>query len=265
MYKGLVDSTVCFIDILGFSNMITNEFGKGKGEELFENFYSIITDIYKWMKETNKINGEIKIFTDNIVLGKPIRDDGESELGSIFTTISAYQLQLALEGMFVRGGITTGLHYMDDDIVFGPALIEAYNLESKEANVPRVILSESAVELVHDHVKYYSKDFESPQERDLLIDSDGNWFINYLEASIIDYSEESYVEAIECLKKHKMIVENKLDCYKNNSKIFSKFLWVANYHNYFCSYRFKGFDELLVNSDRMTISPRLIDRIKDIV
>lgn len=47
--------------------------------------------------------GVLKTFTDNIVIGHPIYEDGESQLGSIFLNYAAYQLSLTLEGFFVRG------------------------------------------------------------------------------------------------------------------------------------------------------------------
>lgn len=42
--------------------------------------------------------------------------------------IAAYQCTLLEHGFFVRGGIAIGEHYMDRDIVFGSALIEAHSL-----------------------------------------------------------------------------------------------------------------------------------------
>ena len=69
---------------------------------------------------------EIKIFTDNFVLGHPWFDEyGESELGNIFDAIAHIQLTFALSNIFIRGGIAMSDLYMDENIVLGPALIEA--------------------------------------------------------------------------------------------------------------------------------------------
>ena len=46
------------------------------------------------------------------------------------------------KGILLRGGITVGQLCHKDNIVYGPAMVEAYELESKSAIYPRVIVSE---------------------------------------------------------------------------------------------------------------------------
>ncbi len=46
------------------------------------------------------------------------------------------------EGIMIRGGVTIGDLYHRNNIVYGPAMIEAYRLESKCAIYPRIIMSE---------------------------------------------------------------------------------------------------------------------------
>ncbi|HEY4091712.1 MAG TPA: hypothetical protein VGN46_09375 [Luteibacter sp.] len=50
-------------------------------------------------------------------------------------------LRLLYEGYLVRGGIVFGDAYHDDLSLFGPAVEEAYLIESKQAVVPRIMLS----------------------------------------------------------------------------------------------------------------------------
>ena len=59
------------------------------------------------------------------------------------------QLIAASQGVWVRGGVTVGNILHDDDVVFGPALNRAYELESKVAKFPRIVLD---VEI--DELKY---------------------------------------------------------------------------------------------------------------
>jgi hypothetical protein len=44
------------------------------------------------------------------------------------------------EDFFVRGGLTVDLFHIREGLIFGPALVEAYELESRHAVHPRVVL-----------------------------------------------------------------------------------------------------------------------------
>ena len=83
-----------------------------------------------------------------------MRHDGEPELDQVLSDIALLQLGLAHEGFFVRGGVAVGALYIDDDMVFGPGLLDAHDAE-QNAKTPRVVLHESAVKLVKRHVTYY--------------------------------------------------------------------------------------------------------------
>ena len=56
----------------------------------------------------------MRAFTDNIVIGYPIRGrgDAESELVTIFRNLSYFQMKLTMDGFFVRGAIAVGELYM---------------------------------------------------------------------------------------------------------------------------------------------------------
>src|ERR1700734_1453383 len=45
-----------------------------------------------------------------------------------------------MKGFLLRGGITVGEVVHDDECVFGPGLVRAYELESKKAYYPRFVL-----------------------------------------------------------------------------------------------------------------------------
>lgn len=52
-----------------------------------------------------------------------------------------------MAGFWLRGAVTIGLLHHDEDIVFGPALNRAYELESRHAIFPRIILDPACAEL----------------------------------------------------------------------------------------------------------------------
>jgi len=63
----------------------------------------------------------------------------------------------------------------------------------------------------------------------------------------------------EALQKHKEVIETNLERYKNRPSIWSKYAWVANYHNFFCDQHNDYFDEnYKINMVKHRIQPMLI-------
>jgi hypothetical protein len=78
-----------------------------------------------------------------VVISVPASEKGVFNLlGGIGTLI----LGAAGSGFLVRGGVSFGDLVHDDECVFGPALNRAYELESKIADKPRVIVDRVVVE-----------------------------------------------------------------------------------------------------------------------
>lgn len=238
----LIDSIVCFTDILGFSSIVTQAKNRQAGNQLLKNLHSILMDQYDVMKEMNPY-GQFKTFTDNVILAYPkwsFGEEGEGASGSVFSSFIDYQLTMTLKGYFLRGGIAEGDYYGDADFAYGAALIEAHYLEDEEADFPRIILSEKMKDLVAIHLNYYGPKTESPQYSDLFKDDeDGYWFINYLEGLNEEYlNDQDINKYITKLLKHKDIITNRLNEFKGNQKLYDKYQWSAQYHNYFCDQYF---------------------------
>lgn len=237
----ILPSYCVYMDILGVRDETTIAFKENKGQELFDKFMLATSKAVKFIKDEDTRLWVHKIFTDNVLLGYPIRksSDGESEFGLLISGLMYYQLSMALDGFFVRGAFSMDHLYVGADVVYGPAILEAYKLESEIANNPRIIFSDEVMDLVRAHLKYYGDPKDSPQYEEIMLDTDGRYFINYL-YGIIENDEYSIDES--ALMMHKKNVEDRLRQFQNNSHIWSKYLWVANYHNYFCKL-IKGFPD----------------------
>ena len=157
--------------------MIVDSCNNGSGSQLLREINYLINKNKQCIIPNKYSQGKIKIYTDNMIVGYPIKDDGEEELDEILDNVSEYQFNLSLEGLFVRGGVSVGDFYINEDIVFGPALLDAHNTESKLACYPRIILDDKTVERLQKYINYYDV---APQHNKILIDNDGQWFLNYL-------------------------------------------------------------------------------------
>jgi hypothetical protein len=152
--KYFIKSFCAYFDILGFSQrIIENDIS------FFNTYLHILEKRLQYIKEFDEYTQfELKIFTDNFVIGHPWYDSsGEPELGQLFHILSHLQFHLATSNIYLRGALSMSDLYMDENIVLGPALLEAYELESKTAIHPRIILSKEVIKTLNIHIGYYAK------------------------------------------------------------------------------------------------------------
>ncbi|WP_139306350.1 hypothetical protein [Methylomonas sp. LWB] len=255
------------MDILGYSELIVQSQNTGTQQTVLRDLHKALSESRRRLEghdlpiEFRKLGKKdffaLKAFTDNIAIGWPVHSDAEVELGSACMKLAYFQFEMAIQGYFVRGGISLALAYIDEVAVFGDALTEAYHGESKLARDPRIILTQSAVTAAKKHLDFYSKPSFSPHVRFLLKDADGQWFLNYLHSVLIAEYENGpfYSEFL----RHKAAVEVKLAEHSANPSVWAKYAWVANYHNYFCDLHSKYFDEKhCVNVELFKSPPSLI-------
>lgn len=151
---------VCFIDILGYKDII-EKFEKDndtsiieKIQKAFRSALESITGIYKPdYSERMNIEPEkveafkkefyFKTFSDNIIISLKYKELDNSFWGRLSIMLyfsNVFQYLMLLEGIYLRGGISYGSFYSDENIIFSIALVKAYEIESKKAVFPRIVL-----------------------------------------------------------------------------------------------------------------------------
>jgi len=251
-----------FMDVLGFSSHVATSFAAGKGQEALNRYYEVFTQQLKATfnrdAEGKFRSWDVKVFTDNIVLGYAFDSwHAECEFASVARKVGVYQLLMALDNYFVRGAISVGDLFLDANTVFGPALLEAHNLESTRARDPRVILSPGVVDYVRMHIGFYCDASYAPQTRFVLLDADGELFIHYLNYLTEPYDEVPAIDS-EGLAQHKENILKNLELHRRSPKIWAKYQWVANYHDYFCEEcrEYLGYhDDLAIDRAVLEIRP----------
>lgn len=246
----LQKSVVVFIDMLGTIDM-TKEADKNKQSQiLLEQLYAPLKkaqesladkNIEMLVDRTQKDRFVLRGFSDNIVIGWPLSGSSISAAGSALhhalKKVSSFQLDMASRGFFFRGAITVGDIFIDEIAVFGCALVEAYKVERKLANTPRIILTDHANKIEFDYKDNY-KPQEGYQLTDYLqCDEDGYRFVNYLLEGLCDP---------KLITKHKDLVIEKLNKFEGDTRIRKKYLWVARYHNDFCDKYKEEFSRLRI-------------------
>lgn len=143
--------------------------------------------------------------------------------------LAGKQCDLACEGILLRGALTVADLYSNDDYVFGPALVKSYEIESKSAVFPRIVIDNQVLRMAAEHPtgKIWS-DY-------LRRGEDGLFFVDYLKGACSDrswYPDENTPSMPDTLAMHKEVIERKLNEFKmKDEKTRQKGLWLALYHN----------------------------------
>jgi hypothetical protein len=248
--------------VLGFSDRIRASYANGTQDVLLGTFHAILSKaVAKLSEDSEATLLYFKSFTDNVVLGHPrISEDMEAEFGFILWSLREYQFNMACNGFFVRGGLAVGPLFIDETSVYGTALLEAYELESKIAVNPVVVLSDEAMKLVSQHLTYYHGE-KAPHVRELLRGPDGRYFINYLTEAIFETGGGEKLSG-KLMRQHRDAIISELKAHRKKPRVFEKFAWLAAYHNHFCGQveSYPGYkDTLRIPSKELTLTFSAID------
>jgi hypothetical protein len=207
MSKDYMIRTIAFIDILGFKQLISSEKAKMVADTL-DNLHKIAT-IELERKSIYFNSLEIAYFSDSLVLSC----SSEFDYGFIQILVSL-QIELMRKGIYIRGCITKGELYHKANYLFGPALVEAYEEETKLAKYPRIILGKSYPLMG----TYFCKDY------------DGLFFIDPFKG----LQEKEWYDGADIHLIITEIIEHldtNIKLHEDNKDVFMKFSWLKQIIN----------------------------------
>lgn len=227
--KKFDDYIIAYIDFLG----IKEKMKKDSSFESLQILKFLLSGTKKtagYISDINTINNfEIKIFSDNIVIAQKVNEEKLSEqIISIVNLIGAIQFHSLMQFDFwLRGGITIGELFIDNSVVWGTGLIEAYNIENNLANYPRVILDNKLLRKYEDCEKKALNLFALIKK-----DFDGLWFVDFILAA----PNLKMIPAISEFLGEKVIRYS-----DESSRVKQKINWMITYFNlYCCKFRDRG-------------------------
>ena len=160
----------------------------------------------------------------------------------VLAGVQALGANLLAQGILCRGAVVKGLAYHRDRVLFGPAVIEAYELESRGARYPRIIVTDEVRKAAWGYHEGLWKG------RLFVQDTDGCWFINVLTPSMSEWSALSAANADVSSREFLQTVRNwlsrELNAPKSDLGKMSKLQWLGNHFNKFA--RERGKVDLLV-------------------
>lgn len=203
---------VASIDLLGVKGIIKSDVDD-KNLNQIKNIYSS----WKEMLEKDGYFQEMKIrfFSDNCVIA--LQASKLEAADKIFETTARICRFFLKRGYKPRGGITKGQFYIDEIFVWGPALVDAYLIESKQAIYPRIVIDEKIINEAREHL------------RNQLIykDEDEKMCLNYLKS--FGGNREAWIKDIEEMLRSVNQEIRKLQEDKKNKKIMDKLIWLKEF------------------------------------
>lgn len=183
---------VAFVDILGFSNMVKSDC-ENRSDSI--KYFEVLREINL---ETQKIGDcNITQFSDSVIFSLPL---SQSNYIKMIAILAEYQRKLLYHHIICRGAIAYGKHYKEDDFMFSQALIEAYQLENKDAVYPRIIISNNLLE-------YFKPEIPTPPC--LVHEKDGFYFVDYLYEADKDQSLKCLEEFNSLMHTYSLSVKEK--------------------------------------------------------
>ena len=227
---------IAFVDILGFKNLVAR---MSEDEHLFRSVRDALKHLdtqsrnfraYRKRPRNNAIASltpktdlQMTAFSDCYVL---------SEVFPAWHVVAAVQAlgsRFLAEGILTRGAVVEGPAYHNGPVVFGPGVVDAYEVESGMAFYPRIIVSENVRKAVWGY-------HEGLWKGELLKqDQDGWWFINLLVPSLSSWGALSNHHAPQDIRSHLKQVRISLIAAQKrageNPSHAAKVTWLINRYN----------------------------------
>lgn len=168
---------ILFLDFLGFKQIVEETVSDPKRLAALLRAIKFLSELEP---DEADIGKQVTQFSDSIVVSYPV-----SETSSVFYLVSEVALliiELAYAGFLLRGAITFGLLIHSDEYLVGPAMNRAYEMESKEAKSPRVLIDPALVKIARKyHAGQNSPEGEAGYVRSHMTkDDDGLFYFDYI-------------------------------------------------------------------------------------
>lgn len=221
---------ILYIDLLGFSEFIQKMKMKSKEENartvgiLTLTFPQVLEAARRADNPANSRPYDMQLFhfSDTIVVSMSHRARGRAfeVMVKAANVIAARMLDI---GLLCRGAIHFGQLYHKDNLIYGPALVEAHAHESKCAFYPRIIVTRDMYSSIHQRYE----DMGLLRDIGLKHDNDFHYvdFIGHLKKEILAHKPMK-AWCLYCMRDLHKIIEEGLAHPK--PEVRQKFEWMAN-------------------------------------
>lgn len=214
-------SVVSYVDILGFGELI-------KSREAGE-ISKILRILAESVKPYPGIDSKKICFTkfsDTVIRTIPVSVSYPHNFVSELRHLIYAQMALIPLGVPIRGAVTVGEVVQSWDVVYGPAVIEAYTLERRSGSPPVISVGEDALKKIMPDLL---KEGLSHELKPLIRSEGSGVYLDYLTACEAELNVPDQEYPI-FLKLHRDFIRNGLTMYARDENILKKYQWLRDYH-----------------------------------
>ena len=207
-----------FFDILGWSQLIRDSLSKPTALRRLAGVQLWMNLDHQLHKDKESYDGKYMThFSDSIALSWPRNEwpknieETKGSLNRIIFDLAETVWNLFLNRFLTRGGLVAGKIFHRPEIVFGPALVDAYNLESKIAIYPRIVIHERLFSEIDSPL--VRRDFDGMPFLDFLaLGRTADWFPKFL-------------------KQVRRFILKEYETHRGNPTVQTKYGWLITYFN----------------------------------
>ena len=189
---------VAYLDILGFKAKVLQSQESSVVLELLVDSLKVCGGFPSGEKKISDgfgakrmVSVQSRFFSDSIVL---FMKENPKDLAQLFFMIRYLQDRLWEKGICLRGAVTIGDMYwseLEKNVTLGPALVEAYKLESEFATNPRILVSDQ----LYGYIDTKNPEAEpfglyDPMKILVRLDVDNRYFLDLLNKQITRARDE---------------------------------------------------------------------------
>jgi hypothetical protein len=236
---GYVDRYCAFIDILGFQRLIAGLKGT---DDQFLALREMLKKVHAPVGQptvNRSIDFRAQSISDAVAISTLPTPEG---LVRLFQVIEGLAVDLLKDGYFIRGALTKGKLYHGDTMVFGEALVRAYELENTVARYPRVMITRDVMADIDGFYKgllmtELREQFREQVRPYIEQAADGPHFVHVLRTISANVQGGQF----DGYQRLQDMIQKRLDEATDHPRHFEKVQWFALYWRKFVPYSVTGF------------------------
>ncbi|WP_157660163.1 hypothetical protein [Burkholderia ubonensis] len=195
-----------FLDLLGYRELIAQDLlsRSAKLKDRLTNSFSALNDINETDVRYTAISDSVFVCLLNGGLGFLYFAD----------VLRRLQLSFLRNGLLIRGGVAFDEHFENGKVTYSPALVSAYDVESRRAFFPRVLLHQAVVDKLKNEGL-----FDRSIDEGRIIQHAGSYQIHFVD----DDNWNS------CFENAKDLSREQQEIIKSDPRVYSKYWYLQEY------------------------------------